>query len=98
MDQTTRGAQLRIVVLKWDRLYGDMIRRQIWDVWPGAVVRVFQRGLDALTAMQDDIPDLFITGVKIQDMDGLEHLEAVTPMPFPVLIVTSRADSRTFEM
>ncbi len=98
MEEPTRSAQLRIVVLKWDRLYGDMIRRQIWDVWPGAVVRVFQRGIDALMAMQDDMPDLFITGVKIEDMDGLEHLEPFIAAPMPILIVTSRADSRAFDM
>lgn len=98
MDQTTRNTQLRIVVLKWDRLYGDMIRRQIWDVWPSAVVRVFQRGIDALMAMQDDMPDLFISGVKIEDMDGLEHLEPFINAPTPILIVTSRADARTFNM
>jgi DNA-binding NarL/FixJ family response regulator len=98
MEETTRSAQLRIVVLKWDRLYGDMIRRQIWDVWPNAVVRVYQRGLDALTAMQDDMPELFVTGVKIADMDGLEHLEPFITTTVPILIVTSRADSRTFDM
>src|SRR5438046_9770374 len=65
MEQSDRSAQLRIVVLKWDRLYGDMIRRQIWDVWPNAVVRVYQTGLDALAAIQEAMPDLFIAGAKI---------------------------------
>ncbi len=98
MDKSDRGAQLRIVVLKWDRLYGDMIRRQIWDVWPDAVVHVFQHGFDALAAIQESMPDMFITGVKIEDMDGLEHLEAVNDTSMPILIVTSRADMRTFDM
>lgn len=88
----------RAVVLKWDRLYGDMIRRQVWDVWPRAVVRVFQRGLDALAAIQESTPDLFIAGVKIEDMDGLEHLEPFVDSSLPILIVTSRPDSRTFKM
>lgn len=98
MDQGERASQLQIVVLKWDRLYGDMIRRQVWDVWPNAVVRVYQRGLDALNAMQEIMPDLFVTGVKIEDMDGLEHLEPLIHTSVPVLIVTSRADLRTFDM
>lgn len=93
-----RDTQLHVVVLKWDRLYGDMIRRQVWDVWPHAVVRVYQRGLDALNAMQELMPDLFVTGVKIEDMDGLEHLEPLIHTSTPILIVTSRADFRTFEM
>jgi DNA-binding NarL/FixJ family response regulator len=98
MEQLERDSQLHVVVLKWDRLYGDMIRRQVWDVWPNAVVRVYQRGLDALNAMQEMMADLFVTGVKIEDMDGLEHLEPFIHTSTPVLIVTSRADFRTFEM
>jgi DNA-binding NarL/FixJ family response regulator len=98
MEETTRNPQLHVVVLKWDRLYGDMIRRQVWDVWPNAVVRVYQRGLDALSAMQELMPDLFVTGVKIEDTDGLEHLEPFIHTSLPILIVTSRADFRTYEM
>lgn len=92
------NAKLRIVVLKWDRLYGDMIRRQILDVWPNAAVQVFQRGLDALDSIQASVPDLFITGAHIDDMDGLEHLEPFIDTSLPILIVTSRADARTFRM
>lgn len=92
------ASNLRVVVLKWDRLYGDMIRRQIWDVWPNAVVQVFQRGFDTLVSIQERVPDLFITGVKIDDMDGLEHLEPFIYTTLPILIVTSRADPRTFNM
>lgn len=91
-------AKLRIVVLKWDRLYGDMIRRQILDVWPNAEVQVFQRGLEALDCIQASVPDLFITGAHIDDMDGLEHLEPFAETSLPILIVTSRANARTFQM
>ncbi len=96
--EMSRNARLRIVVLKADRLYGDLIRRQIWDVWPNAVVRVFQYGLEALAAIQEATPDLFISGVKIEDMDGLEHLEHFVETSLPILIVTSRPDSRMFRM
>lgn len=89
---------LRVVVLKWDRLYGDLICRQIVAFWPNAEVKVFQRGFDALTSIQESMPDLFITGVKIEDMDGLEHLEPFVGKKLPILIVTSRADARTFRM
>ncbi len=95
---TPEHAKLRIVVLKWDRLYGDMIRRQILDVWPTAAVQVFHRGLDALDSIQASVPDLFITGAHIDDMDGLEHLEPFVETSLPILIVTSRADARTFKM
>ena len=96
--RASESSKLRIVVLKWDRLYGDMIRRQILDVWPNAAVQVFQRGLDALDSIQASVPDLFITGAHIDDMDGLEHLEPFVDTSLPILIVTSRADARTFRM
>lgn len=93
-----RNDQVKVVILKTDRLYGDLIRRNVWDVWPNAVVRVFQRGMDALASMQDSMPDLFITGAKINDMDGLEHLESFIETPLPILVVTSRPDTRFFAM
>lgn len=98
MDATSTKTPLRIIVLKSDRLYGDLIRRQILDVWPHAIVSVFQQGFPALEAIQNAATDLFITGVKIEDMDGLEHLEPFSASSLPILIVTSRTDSRTFEM
>ena len=91
-----KTAAPRIVVLKAHRFYGDIICRQIKEYWRNAHVEVFQRGFDALDSIQAVMPDLFITGVKIEDMDGLEHLEPFIERPLPILIVTSRKDSRTF--
>ena len=88
----------RIVVLKGDRLYGDLICRQIKGYWRNAVVQFFQLGFEALDAIQACPPDMFITGVKIDDMDGLEHLEPFVEKDLPILIVTSRKDARTFSL
>lgn len=93
-----KTAAPQIVVLKGDRLYGDLICRQIKELWRNATVQVFQRGLDALDAIQASMPDIFITGVKIEDMDGLEHLEPFIERDLPILIVTSRKDARTFSL
>ena len=93
-----KTAAPRIVVLKGDRLYGDLICRQIKAIWRKAEVQFFQRGFDALDAIQACPPDMFITGIKIEDMDGLEHLEHFVEKDLPVLIVTSRKDARTFSL
>jgi len=93
-----KTAAPRIVVLKAVRLYGDLICRQIKELWRNAQVQVFQRGFDALDAIQACTPDLFITGVNIEDMDGLEHLEPFVDTTLPILVVLSRTDARTFEM
>ena len=94
----TKDATPRIVVLKSDRLYGDLIARQIKEVWHNASVEVFSNGFDALESIQARSPDMFITGVKLDDMDGLEHLEPFIHTALPVLIVTSRIDTRTFSL
>jgi DNA-binding NarL/FixJ family response regulator len=93
-----KNAAPRIVVLKGDRLYGDLISRHINDLWRNADVHVFQLGFDALDCIQAQVPDLFITGVKIDDMDGLEHLEPFIETNLPVLVLTSRKDTRTFDL
>jgi DNA-binding NarL/FixJ family response regulator len=90
-----KAATPRIVVLKANLLYGDMLCRQIKEYWRGAQVQVFQKGFDALDAIQASMPDMFITGVKIEDMDGLEHLEPFIESDLPILIVTARKDART---
>lgn len=85
----------RIVVLQANRLYGDMVCRGITDFWRGAQVSVFQKGFDALDAIQANMPDMFITGVQIEEMDGLEHLEPFIERDLPIMIITGRRDSRT---
>lgn len=98
MEDSFPSDQLRMVVLKWDRLPGDLIRQTISKVWAHADVCVFQRGFDALEAIYANAPDMFITGVKVPDMDGLEHLEPFVETRLPILIVTSRPDLRMFHM
>lgn len=98
MTTVSKTASPRIVVLKADRLYGDLIAREIRDSWRNAQVSVFQLGFDALDSIQASVPDMFITGVKIDDMDGLEHLEPFIDTTLPILVLTSRHDPRTLEL
>lgn len=95
---SSKRAAPRIVILKGDRLYGDLICQHAKNLWRNAEVQVFQRGFDALDSIQAAVPDLFITGVKIDDMDGLEHLEPFIDTTLPILVLTSRKDARTFEL
>jgi DNA-binding NarL/FixJ family response regulator len=94
----SKQASPRIVVLKADRLYGDLICRQIKELWRNATILVFQHGFDALESIQAEPPDLFVAGVKIDDMDGLEHFEPFIDTTLPILVLTSRKEARTFEM
>lgn len=89
---------LRMVVAKWDLLYAEMIRERILLTWPEAVIQVFQLGMLALEAIQNDPPDLFICGAQLDDMDGLEHLEPFVRSSLPVLILTARPERRFFAL
>lgn len=93
-----KTAAPRIVVLKSSQLFGDLICNQIKMLWRNADVHLFRRGFDALDSIQATMPDMFVTGVKLEDMDGLEHLEPFIERLLPVLIVTSRKDARTLSL
>lgn len=93
-----KTATPRIVVLKSNRLYGDLISRHIKEYWRNAKVEVYQKGFDALDAIQASVPDMFIAGVNVEDMDGLEHLEPFIDGTLPILVVTSHKDARTFSL
>ncbi len=88
----------RVVILKSDRLYGEMLARLVKQFRRGAQVDVYQKGFDALEAIQTAKPDLFITGAHVEDMDGLEHLEPFGDGRLPILVVTSRHDARTLSL
>ena len=91
-----KTATPRIVVLKSNRLFGELISRHIKEYWRNAQVSVFQKGFDALDSIQASMPDMFIGGVDIEDMDGLEHFEPFIDGNLPILIVSTRKDERTF--
>jgi len=93
-----KTAAPRIVVLKTNPFLGSLISGTIKLVWPNAEIQVFQRGFDALDAIQARMPDMFITGVSVDDMDGLEHLEPFIERDLPILVVTARRDARTFSL
>ena len=93
-----RTSSLHVVVLKAERFYGELICERIRSHWRKAQVQVFQRGLEALRTMQSRVPDLLVVGVRIFDMDGLEHLEPFIRRDLPVLIVTSCRDERSFAL
>lgn len=88
----------RVVILKADRLYGEMLARLVKQFRRGALTDVYQKGFDALEAIQTAKPDLFITGAHVEDMDGLEHLEPFIDGRLPILVVTGRHDARTLAL
>ena len=64
----------RIVNLKAHRFWGDTIAHTSGSAGT-APRRTFFRKASMLSIRSSNMPDMFITGVKIEDIDGLEHLE-----------------------
>jgi chemotaxis response regulator CheB len=93
-----KTAEPRIVLLKSNRLFGDLMSRHIKEFWRNACVEVYPKGFDALDAIQASVPDLFIGGVNIEDMDGLEHFEPFIECDLPILVLISRQDARMFSL
>lgn len=98
MTTESKSFAPRVVVLKWDRFVGELMRREILALWPRATVEVFQRGWDALERIQEAPPDLLVAGGRLIDMDGLEHLEPFLNANLLILVVLSKRDRRTMSL
>jgi len=95
---STANGLRRVVILKRDRTYRDALHWAVERLWPNAEVLTFDRGAEALTVIQARGADLLIAGVKIVDMDGLEHLEAFVEKPIKIVVVTARRDEWTYRL
>lgn len=60
----------------------------------GYKVRVFHTGLDALEAINDQIPDILIQDVNLPDIRGLDILREVTnaELPTKTIVITSETE------
>ena len=65
-----KTAAPRIVVLKGDRLYGDLICRQIKEYWRNAVVHCFQLGFKALDAIQSISYVFYLSEIQFREKES----------------------------
>ncbi len=94
MNPDSKSFAPKIVVLKWDCFLGDLLRHEISAIWPQATIEIYREGMPALISIQNKVPDLFITGARVCDMDGLEHLEPFLETSLPILVLLSKSDRR----
>jgi DNA-binding NarL/FixJ family response regulator len=87
----------RIMVLKWDLLYADAIRRVARDVFPDAEILVCRSGETALHTLRDNRADLGLFGLTLPDTDGLDLLTLVGEelLVHRLLIISGRRDERS---
>ena len=90
-------APLRIVVVKWDMLNGDILHGLASRTFPGADVTLCRSGADALDCLRRRPAMLGLFGLTLPDIDGLDLLELVADEQLVQrrLIVTGRRDERS---
>ena len=97
MTSTPVSGIRHILILKADRFRCDALRHSAQIVFPGSVVAIANRMVEARAALSADVFDLLVTGVVLLDGDVLDLVAACTEglrRARRVLIVTGRTDSR----
>lgn len=87
---------VRILVVKWDRLFAETIQSVAREVFPGAAVVIAGTGARALAALGAERATIGIFGLTLPDMDGLDLLAAVLAggLVEKSLVVSGRQDER----
>ena len=85
---------LRIIVVKWDMLSGDVLCRLAREAFPRAEVTLCRTGADALDTLRRRPAALGLFGLTLPDIDGLDLLALVADEHLVQrrLIVTGRRD------
>jgi excisionase family DNA binding protein len=83
----------------------DLMEAAVQAALPGAELRIFDNGFQALMAIGARTPDLLLTDVSMPHMDGLEMLRqlgsSLQAQPRQVVVVSARTDDEgrpTFEL
>jgi DNA-binding NarL/FixJ family response regulator len=93
---TSRRHSTTILILKADRLYADLLRRQVLSLHPDVNCRVVHQMADAEQFLEAHPVDLFVTGLEALDGDTLDLVARFAGDTHRVrtLVVTRRAEPR----
>ncbi len=96
-DSHSREGEFRILIVKWDLLYGDAIRRIVQDVFPSAQITLCRSGGDALDVLRRSPMALGLFGLTLPDFDGLDLLAIVANerLVRRMMVVSGRRDERS---
>jgi DNA-binding NarL/FixJ family response regulator len=87
----------RVLVAKWDALYGRLLADTVVAYFPEARVRLAQSAGHVRRRLEEETQDLVIAGLSFGDEDGLPLLPwlATSVRVGAVLLVTLRQDAQT---
>lgn len=86
----------RTIIVKWDRFYGDVIRRLAEQACPQRAALVCHTGAETLAALRRAPARLGLFGLTLPDMDGLDLISIVTEerLVDRLLVISGRKDER----
>ena len=87
----------RVLIVKWDRLWADLLRAQVASAFPRSEITVCHSGSDTVRVVRSVAVDYGVFGLTLPDMDGLDLLATlVERRTIPrLMVVSGRGDERT---
>ncbi len=91
---------MQCLVLKSQRCYSALIRREIQEIFPKARIHVAQEARSALEICARLPIQLAIVGARTEDLDGLDYIPMLAESPFPkqIVLLTERKDHRLLRL
>jgi DNA-binding LytR/AlgR family response regulator len=80
---------LHIYIIEDEPLAAEKLRLFVRRAEPDCDVRIFHDGLNALSALQDEVPELIFLDIEMPGLTGIELLERLQPQRRPQVIITS---------
>ncbi len=90
----------RVVIVKWDRLWADMIRRLVAEIFTHSEIIVCPTAAEALCILRANHAQFGVFGLTLPDMDGLDLLATVLEerTVSRILVVSGRRDERARQL
>ena len=81
-----------IYIIDDDKMMADCIAREVSSVYDG-VIKIFTNGIEAITALDDGVPELIFLDILLDGPDGFSFLNEICSYSdtekIPVVVVSS---------
>lgn len=100
--EAAQAAALSVVIVEDNPEDGEILRLLASEALPGAQVRLFESGIQALVAIGQNAPDLVVTDIVMPHMNGVEMLRQLSTQcvvrPRLIVAVSSLSEKRLAEL
>jgi len=92
--------RLRVLIVDDEPLACERLESMLEAEGEVQIVGTCINGRDALAALHKEVPDLIFLDVEMPEMDGFAFVQAVSPSPLPLVVITTAYEKyavRAFE-